>query len=268
MTAAPRSTTADPGWTVVLPFACAGAVVAALVAVRLAVDVPAVRAAFPSQGWLRFTAPLLPSGGAVLTLTPGAVRGLKPVYLATLGGIAALQSVAVVAATAAVCWRVEAGAWVPPADALGWSACYGVGVALLTFGAVWLSAVGGVPPVVWALLVLVAGVVLFLAPAVIVLERTDPLRGVRTAATRFAADPIGITGTVLLVGYVGYALTGVTTLLGGGTVLAYAVGAFVSTTVGGTVHAVFLLRRYRATRPEDGQRAAASDRRASGADPE
>ena len=231
-------------WRLAVPFVGVGAAVGALVALRLSLAVPAADAAFPARGLVVFTARYLPTGGSVVSTQPGALRGLELPFLFATGAVMAGQLVAAALGTAVACWRVSADEWLPPLSVVGWLVAYALGVALLLFTGLVVVGSGTVPPVVVSIPLLAPGVVLFLTPAVIVIEGTSAWAGIARGASLFAAAPVRLTATALLVGYVGYLCTGVTALVGSGSVATYAVGAVAGTAVGGPIHAVALLWLY------------------------
>ena len=241
----------DSAWRgLVLPFVAVGLVTGVLVAARLLVEVPVAQTAFPARGQFVFTTHFMPQGGAVITTRPSMLRGLKLPYLAVLGGFFALESLFVALATGIACWRTSRGEWLPPLSALGWLGSYALGVSALTFSGLWLAGTGVIPSIGVVIVLLVLASVLFVTPAVVIIEQVDPLTGATRAVRSFVAHPLRVAGAALLVGYLGYLFTGVTLLFDTTHVFGYGISAAISTAVGGTVHVVVLLWLYRTGRGE------------------
>lgn len=234
-----------------MPFAVAGLVAAALTVLRLQIEVPAATAAFPSRGQFLLRAPFLPSGSEVVLTGPGMIRHLKLPYIALLGGIGLVESATLALATATFCWRAEKGGWIPPLRSVAWILVYAGGIWALSFGTLLATATGIVPPLVAVVVEVPLGIVLFLAPAVVVLESVNPVTGIRSGWRRFPSAPVRVTVGVLTVGYLSYLLTVSTTVLGTEAVGSFVVGTVASITVGGTVHAAMLVWAYRRTRERE-----------------
>lgn len=229
---------------VVLPFVCVGLVGGALTAVRLSLDVALAHSAFPSRGELVLTAHFFPQGGTVVTSQPGAVQGLKIPYLAVLAGLAMLESVVIALGTAVACWRLEHQEWRPPDRAVGWLVSYAVGTAVLSVALLLSVGVFAVPRIVLVALLLVLPVVLFLVPAVIVFEQADPLTACWRGLQLWGSQPVRTTLWALVLGYLGYLLTGVVLLFDTVHLGAYVTGTVCSTAIVGSAHALVLVHLY------------------------
>lgn len=227
-------------WRLVLPFFALGTVSGLLAIGRLSLDVPVANGAFPARGLLFLSSTFIPSGGSVLTTQPAMVDSLKLPYLLAIGGIVLVNHVAMAVATAVGCWRLSTEQWVPPVAVVGRMLIYALAVGVISFGGLTIASAWPVVSIVYALGFLGASVVLFLTPAVLVFEQPTIRRAIRLATTLFTEGPTRIVVLAVAVAYVGYLSTGITTLLGAESMAAYATGAVVSTTVGGTVHVVAL----------------------------
>lgn len=228
----------DPG--LVLPFLALGTVSAFLAIGRLSLEVPVARGAFPARGLLYLGSTFLPTGGAVFVTQPAMLVGLEVQYLLAIAGIVVSTHLATAIATAVGCWRLSTGRWVPPWSIVGRLSVYALAIGLIAIGGLALASAWPLLAVPFALAFLGSSVVLFLTPAVLVFERTSLRTAIGRATKLFVHGPGRIVVLSVVVAYIGYLSTGLTTLFGAETLAAYAVGAMVSTTVGGIAHVVAL----------------------------
>lgn len=231
----------------VLPFVLVGVVLGGLQVARFSLAVPVATQVFPAEGVVSLSSHFFPRGSATVGTAPAMVQGLKPPYLALLLGKTVLETLVVALGTAVFCWRATTGSWLPPVRSLGWLASYALAVAALSIGTLLAASVAPSITVVVALLALPLSVLLFLTPAVVVLDGVDPIQGVRRAAGLFTARPLRLGIGVLVLSYVGNVLTGVVTLVDGSSPLAFGLGTALSTAVAGTLLAALLVTGYEST---------------------
>lgn len=228
----------DPG--LLVPFLALGTVSALLTIGRLSLDVPVANGAFPARGLIYHGSTFLPTGGAVVVTQPAMVAGLKVQYLLAIVGIVVTSHFAAGTATAVGCWRLSTGRWVPPSSIVGRLSVYAFAIGMMAIGGLVLSSAWPLLAIPFVLAFLGSSIVLFLTPAVLVFERSSLRTAIGRATKLFVDGPGRIVVLSIAVAYIGYLTTGLTTNFGTETLAAYAVGAIVSTTVGGTAHVVAL----------------------------
>ncbi|WP_226041265.1 hypothetical protein [Natrinema sp. DC36] len=232
-----------------VPFAVAGALGAASTAVRLASPYPVGLAPFPEGGLVRLSLPFIPQIEPTVEMGPAILTGMKPRFLVAFVGWQVAISAATAVAFAGCLWLAAADTdgIMPPLDRVAWLVAYVVVIDSVLFGVLFLSgqwASTGVGLALVALLVLAPFLVwLFVAPALIVLDGKRPIAAAIESLDYAVASPGAILVMLVGLGYVGYALTGVSRLASSPTVGA-ALATVVSATVAGTAHAVAVAALY------------------------
>lgn len=233
-----------------LPFAVVGALGAASTAARLASPYPVGLATFPDGGLVRLSLPFVPRLEPTVEMGPAILTGMKPRFLVAFVGWQVAISAATEVAFAGCLWLAAADTdgITPPLDRVAWLVAYVVVIDSAQFGVLFLSGLwagAGVGLALVALLVLAPILVwLFVAPAIIVLGGRRPIAAAIESLEYAVASPGSILVMLVGLGYVGYALTGVSQLASS-PIVGAALATVVSATVAGTVHAVAVATLYR-----------------------
>lgn len=237
--------------SLVIPFAVAGALGAASTVARLASPYPVGLAPFPESGLVRLSLPFVPRLEPTVEMSPAILTGMKPRFLVAFVGWQVAISAATAVALAGCLWlaAVDTDGIAPPLDRTAWLVAYVVVIDSVLFGVPLLSGLwagAGVGLALVALLALAPLLVwLFAAPAIIVVDGKRPIAAAIESVDYAVASPGAVLVILVGLGYVGYALTGVSRLASSPTVGA-ALAPVLSATVTGTAHAVAVTALYRA----------------------
>ncbi|ELZ09122.1 hypothetical protein C479_12072 [Halovivax asiaticus JCM 14624] len=207
---------------------------------------------FPVRGYLHLPVSVVPSGQTGIEYGTGALLGLKPQFLAFLVALDLAVALVTAVALAIALWTIADGTngIVPPVRRVGRLVSYVLvvqGSLLVAAYAPWAGVGGGDTT---ALLVLFLDVPfaigLFTTPAYIVLVGNGPIQAGRESVALVTDRLPSIVAVVLLLGYAGYVLTGVATVVPDPD-LGIVLGTILSTSVVGTVYtvAVFVVFRQR-----------------------
>lgn len=237
--------------SLLVPFAVASALGAASTVARLASPYPVGLAPFPERGLVQLSLPLVPRLEPTIGFGPAILSGMKPRFLAAFIGWQALLSAATAVAFAWCLWLATADTdgLVPPLDRVARLVAFvavidGVSLGTVVLTGAWTGF--GIGLAFVALLVIApVFVALFVAPAAIVIDGDDLVAAARESLEYAVASPVAILAILVGLGYVGYALTGVSRLASSPAVGA-ALATVLSVTVAGTVHAVAVAALYRA----------------------
>ncbi|ELY78229.1 hypothetical protein [Natrinema pallidum] len=232
-----------------IPFAVAGALGATSTVARLESPYPVGLAPFPEGGLVRLSLPFVPRLEPTVEMSPAILTGMKPRFLVSFVGWQVAISAATAVAFAGCLWLADADTdgVTPPLDRVAWLVAYVVVIDSVLFGALFLSspASAGVGLALVALFTLAPFLVwLFVAPAIIVVGGKRPIAAVIESLDYAVASPGTILAILVGLGYVGYALTGVSRLASSTTVGA-TLAPVLSATVTGTAHAVAVTALYR-----------------------
>lgn len=237
--------------SLVIPFAVAGALGATSTVARLASPYPVDLAPFPEGGLVRLSLPFVPRLEPTVEMSPAILTGMKPRFLVAFVGWQVAISAATAVAFAGCLWLAAAdtSGIAPPLDRVAWLVAYVVAIDSVLFGVPFLSGLwagAGVGLALVALLTLAPFLVwLFVAPAIIVVGGKRPIAAAIESLDYAVASPGAILVLLVGLGYVGYALTGVSRLAPSPTVGA-TLATVLSATVTGTAHAVAVTALYRA----------------------
>lgn len=232
-----------------VPFIVAGALGAASTGARLASPYPVDLVPFPEGGLGRFSLPFVPRLEPTVEMGPAILSGMKPRFLVAFVGWQVAISAATAVAFAGCLWlaAAETEGVAPPLDRVAWLVAYVVGIDSVLFGVLSLSglwASAGVGPALVALFVLSPFFVwLFVAPAIIVIDGKRPIAAAIESLDYAVASPGAVLVLLVGLGYVGYALTGVSGLAS--PTVGIGLATVVSATVAGTAHAVAVAALYR-----------------------
>ncbi len=233
--------------SLVCPFAVAGVFGGASTVARLASPYPVGLALFPDRGLVQLSLPLVPRLEPTIEIGPAILSGMKPRFLVAFVGWQALLSAATAVAFAWCLWLAAADTSriVPPLDRVARLVAVvdGVSLGTVVLAGAWTGFGIGLAFVA-PLVIAPVFVALFVAPAAIVIDGDDLVVAARESLDYAVASPGTILVILVSLGYVGYALTGVSRLASSpliGAVLA----TVVSVTVAGTVHSVAVAALHR-----------------------
>ncbi|OAQ52149.1 hypothetical protein HTG_14300 [Natrinema mahii] len=236
--------------SLVIPFAVAGTLGATSTVARLPSPYPVGLAPFPEGGLVRLSLPFVPRLEPTVEMSPAILTGMKPRFLVAFVGWQVAISAATAVAFAGCLWLAAADTdgIAPPLDRTAWLVAYVVVIDSVLFGVLFLSGLwagAGVALTLVTLLTLAPFLVwLFVAPAIIVVGGKRPIAAAIESLDYAVASPGAILVLLVGLGYVGYALTGVSRFASSPTVGA-ALATVLSATVTGTTHAVAVTALYR-----------------------
>ncbi|SDQ34637.1 hypothetical protein [Natronobacterium texcoconense] len=232
-----------------VPFLLAGLVGAASTLARIETPYPASISPFGASGSLQIPIPLVPRLEPTVELAPTILLGLRLEYAAALIGWQAALAVVTAVAFAVGIWRVapRMDGFVPPAARVGWLAVYVLVLQSVLFGVIYVVRVhptGGVvgTGILAALVALLVGGALLLAPAAIVLGGDRPDAAVLESLAYAGSRPFSSAGLVLCLGILATLFTGAATVVSGYPGLA--AGTIASVAVAGTAHAAAVASIY------------------------